>query len=189
VRQVTGKPIKFIGMGEKIDALEAFHPERMASRILGMGDVVSLVEEATRKIDHDKAARIAGKIKKGKGFDLDDLREQLMQVDRMGGLGGLLDKLPGGLQMPAAAGQVDPRQTARMVAIINSMTPAERRSPDIIRGSRKRRIASGSGTEVQDVNRLLKQFTQMQKMMKQMKKGGLAKMARSMGGRFPGLPM
>ncbi|MGW8228004.1 MAG: signal recognition particle protein [Gammaproteobacteria bacterium] len=186
IRQITGKPIKFLGVGEKSSALEPFHPDRVASRILGMGDVVSLVEEAQRTIDHDKAHKLATKIKKGKGFDLEDFREQFQQLKKMGGLTSLLDKLPGMPNLPKGAmNQVDDRQMARMEAIINSMTPKERRFPDIIKGSRKRRIAAGSGTQVQDVNRLLKQFTQMQKMMKKMGKGGMGKMLRNMKGQLP----
>ncbi len=186
IRQITGKPIKFMGVGEKTTALEPFHPDRVASRILGMGDVVSLVEEAQRSIDHDKAQKLASKIKKGKGFDLEDFREQFQQLKKMGGLTSLIDKLPGMPNLPQGAmNQVDDRQLARMEAIINSMTPKERRSPDLIKGSRKRRIAAGSGTQVQDVNRLLKQFTQMQKMMKKMGKGGMGKMLRNMKGQLP----
>ncbi len=186
IRQITGKPIKFMGVGEKSTALEPFHPDRVASRILGMGDVVSLVEEAHRTIDHDKAQKLATKIKKGKGFDLEDFREQFQQLKKMGGLTSLLDKLPGMPNLPQGAmNQVDDRQITRMEAIINSMTPKERRFPDIIKGSRKRRIAAGSGTQVQDVNRLLKQFTQMQKMMKKMGKGGMGKMLRNMKGQLP----
>ena len=186
IRQITGKPIKFMGVGEKSSALEPFHPDRVASRILGMGDVVSLVEEAERTIDHDNAQKLATKIKKGKGFDLEDFREQFQQLKNMGGLTSLLDKLPGMPNLPQAAmNQVDDRHIARMEAIINSMTPKERRFPDIIKGSRKRRIAAGSGTQVQDVNRLLKQFTQMQKMMKKMGKGGMGKMLRNMKGQLP----
>ena len=189
VRFITGKPIKFLGVGEKSDALEPFHPERIASRILGMGDVVSLVEEVQQKIDVGKAEKLAKKFKKGKGFDLEDFREQFQQLKNMGGMGALLDKLPGMGGLPQnAMNQVDERRMARMEAIINSMTPRERRSPDIINGSRKRRIATGSGTQVQDVNRLLKQFTQMQKMMKKMRKGGMQKMLRQFkGGLPPGL--
>jgi signal recognition particle subunit SRP54 len=186
IRQITGKPIKFMGVGEKSSALEPFHPDRVASRILGMGDVVSLVEEAQRTIDHDKAHKLATKIKKGKGFDLEDFREQFQQLKKMGGMTSLLDKLPGMPNLPKGAmNQVDDRQIARMEAIINSMTPKERRFPDIIKGSRKRRIATGSGTQVQDVNRLLKQFIQMQKMMKKMGKGGMGKMLRNMKGQLP----
>jgi len=190
VREVTGKPIKFLGVGEATDALEPFHPDRLASRILGMGDVLSLVEEAQRSADRDKAEKIAQKFRKGKDFDLDDFRDQLQQMEKMGGVASLLDKLPGVGQMPAnAKDQVNDKQMKRLVAIINSMTPAERRAPDIIRGSRKRRIAAGSGTEVQEVNRLLKQFDQMQRVMKQLRKGGgLQRMMQSMKGRFPGMP-
>ena len=190
VREVTGKPIKFLGMGEATDALEPFHPDRMAARILGMGDVLSLVEEAHRSADRDKAEKIAQKFRKGKDFDLEDFRDQLQQMEKMGGVASLLDKLPGVSQMPAnAKDQVNDKQMKRLVAIINSMTPAERRAPDVIRGSRKRRIAAGSGTEVQEVNRLLKQFDQMQRVMKQMRKGGgLQRMMQSMKGRFPGMP-
>ncbi len=186
VRQVTGAPIKFLGTGEKTDALEPFHPDRIASRILGMGDVLSLVEEVTRKVDTAEAEALARKLKKGKGFDLEDFRAQLRQMQNMGGLAALLDKLPGaGALPPGAAARVDDGQLRRLEAIINSMTPQERRRPDIIKGSRKRRIAAGSGTQVQDVNRLLKQFAQMQKMMKKMGKGGMKNMLRGLGGRLP----
>ncbi len=190
VRQVTGKPIKFLGTGEALDALEPFHPDRVASRILGMGDVLSLVEEVQRNVDRGEAEKIAKKISKGKGFDLTDLRGQLLQMEQMGGMASLVEKLPGmaGLS-DAARSRIDDTQTRRMVAIIDSMTTHERRFPAVIRGSRKRRIAQGSGTEVQDVNRLLKQFTQMQKVMKRMRKGGnLARMLRAGQGRMPGLP-
>ena len=184
VRQVTGKPIKFLGAGEKTDALEAFHPDRLASRILGMGDVVSLVEEVQEKIDRDQADKLARKLAKGKGFSLEDLRDQIRQMQQMGGLAGLMDKLPG---MPGAA--VDPRvgeqQLKRQVAVIDSMTPRERRQPKIIDGSRKRRIAAGAGVQVQDVNRLLKQHGQMQKMMKKFSRGGMARMMKMMKGRMP----
>ncbi len=186
VRHITGKPIKFLGVGEKLEALEPFHPERLASRILGMGDVLSLVEEVQHKVDQDKAQKLARKLKKGKGFDLSDLREQFVQMQSMGGMASLLDKLPGGAALPAAAkAQLDERQTTRMIAIINSMTPQERRYPAVINGSRKRRIAAGSGVQVQDVNRLLKQHLQMSKMMKRMSKGKMAKMMRGMGGQLP----
>lgn len=187
VRHITGKPIKFLGMGEKTEALEAFHPDRLASRILGMGDIVSLVEEAQAKVDVVKAEKLAKKIKKGKTFDLDDLRDQLMQMKNMGGIGSLMDKLPGAGQLPAAVkNQVDDKQFDRMVAIINSMTPQERRFPDIIKGSRKRRIAMGSGTQIQEVNRLLKQHLQMRKAMKKFGKGGnMKKMMRGMQGQMP----
>ncbi|MBR9813903.1 signal recognition particle protein [bacterium] len=186
VRQITGKPIKFLGVGEKLDALEPFHPDRVASRILGMGDVLSLVEELEQKVDRSKAEKLAKKLKKGKGFDLADFREQMQQMQNMGGVGALLDKLPGaGKLPPGAAAQVDDKQVARTVAIINSMTPQERAFPALIKASRKRRIAAGSGTQVQDVNRLLKQFTQTQKMMKKFAGGGMAKMMRGMQGRMP----
>ncbi len=190
IRKVTGKPIKFMGVGEATDALEPFYPDRVASRILGMGDVLSLVEEVTRKVDQDKAQKLAKKISKGKGFDLDDFRDQLLQMEKMGGIAGVMDKLPGAHALPKGAmAQVSDTQTARIVAIVNSMTPHERRFPAVIRGSRKRRIAQGSGTQVQDVNRLLKQFSQMQKMMKKMGKG--KNMARMLGGmkrNMPGMP-
>lgn len=186
VRAITGKPIKFMGVGEKMDALEAFHPDRIASRILGMGDVVSLVEEVQDKIDVEKAEKLANKFKKGKGFDLEDFRDQFVQVKKMGGMAGLLDKMPGMGGMPQQAmNQVDDKQITRLEAIINSMTPKERRKPDVINGSRKRRIAAGSGTQIQDINRLLKQFKQMQKMMKKMKKGGMAKMMKQLKGGMP----
>jgi len=187
VRQVTGQPIKFMGMGEKTDALEPFHPDRVASRILGMGDVLSLVDEVQRKTDAEKAEKLGRKLKKGKGFSLADFRDQLKQMQDMGGVGALLDKLPGGAKLPpGAAGQFDDKSIRRQVAIINSMTREERRKPAVINGSRKRRIARGSGVEVQDVNRLLKQFTQAQKMMRKMgKKGGMQKMMRGMKGKMP----
>ncbi|KXO13553.1 Signal recognition particle, subunit Ffh SRP54 [Moritella sp. JT01] len=187
IRHITGKPIKFIGMGEKVDALEPFHPERIASRILGMGDVLSLIEEVERKVDKDKAAKLAKKVQKGQGFDLEDFRDQLVQMKSMGGMMGMMDKLPGMSQVPdAVKDQMDDKLTNRMEAIINSMTPAERKRPEIIKGSRKRRIATGSGTQIQDVNKLLKQFTQMQKMMKKMSgKGGMKKMMGKMKGMMP----
>lgn len=187
VRQITGKPVKFMGVGEKTTALEAFYPDRVASRILGKGDVLSLVEEAESKIDRGKAEKMAQKLRKGKGFDLEDFRDQLQQMQNMGGVSAMLDKLPGMAKIPdAVKNQVSDKDFRRQEAIINSMTPKERHFPDIIKGSRKRRIASGSGTQVQDVNRLLKQFTQMQKMMKKMsKKGGLAGMMRGMKGGMP----
>ncbi len=189
VRHVTGKPIKFLGVGEKIDALEPFHPERLASRILGMGDVLSLVEEAQRSVDQKQAQKLANKLVKGKAFDLEDFREQMLQMEKMGGLANVMDKLPGmGAAPDAGQLQTAEKQTRRLVAIINSMTPEERRLPDVIRGSRKRRIAAGSGTQVQDVNRLLKQFMQIQQMMKRMGKGGMAKMLQDMKGRMPGRP-
>jgi signal recognition particle subunit SRP54 len=188
IRAITGKPIKFIGVGEKTAALEPFYPDRIASRILGMGDVLSLVEEAEQKVDREAAAKLAKKISKGKGFDMNDFRDQLDQMLNMGGLAGLVDKLPGAAQLPKN-GMPDDRQVHRMKAIINSMTHGERAYPSIIKGSRRRRIAAGSGTQVQDVNRLLKQHLQMQKMMKKMSKGGMAKMLRGMKGKGPaGLP-
>ncbi len=184
VRHVTGKPIKFLGSGEKLDALEAFHPDRMASRILGMGDVLGLIEEVEQKVDRDKAQKLAKKMRKGKGFDLEDFADQLRQMRGMGGIKSMIDKLPGVGQIPdQVKNQVNDREFVRMEAIINSMTPHERRMPAVIKGSRKRRIATGSGTQIQDVNRLLKQFTQMQKMMKRMqKKGGLGRMMQGLGG-------
>ncbi|TRW50050.1 signal recognition particle protein [Aliidiomarina halalkaliphila] len=186
IRHITGKPIKFLGVGEKNDALEPFHPDRIASRILGMGDVLSLIEEVEAKVDRDKAEKVAKKVMKSGKFSLEDFRDQLQQMRSMGGMMGLMDKLPGMGQMAGKLqGQMDDKTTVRMEAIINSMTPKEREYPDIIKGSRKRRIASGSGVQVQDVNKLLKQFTQMQKMMKKMKGGGLAKMMRQMGGKMP----
>ena len=191
VREVTGKPIRFIGVGEKVDALEAFHPERMASRILGMGDVLTLVEEIEQKVSKDKAEKLATKIKKGKGFDLSDLKDQLEQMMNMGGLGSLLEKLPlpGNVNPAALQDPAHELQMRRQVAIINSMTPGERRFPKTINGSRKKRIAAGAGLQIQDVNRLLKQHLQMEKMMKKMSRGGMKKMMRSMGpgGMPPGL--
>lgn len=189
IRQVTGRPVKFLGVGEKSDALEAFYPERVAARILGMGDILGLVEEVTLSADKDKAQEMSRKLAKGKGFDLVDFREQLQQMEKMGGMASLMEKLPGVSEVSEAAkAQLSNQQTTRLVAIINSMTPQERHTPDIIRGSRKRRIAAGSGTAVQEVNRLLKQFDQMQKMMKRMGKGGLQRMLRDVKGRLPGLP-
>ena len=187
IRHITGKPIKFIGMGEKTDALEPFHPDRIASRILGMGDVLSLIEQLEQKVDKEQAAKVAAKVMKGQGFSLEDFRDQLVQMRNMGGMMSMLDKLPGMKNLPAGAmDQVGDKQFKKLEAIINSMTPKERQFPDLIKGSRKKRIAGGSGTQVQDVNQLLKQFTQMQKMMKQMSgKGGLMKMMRAMGGKMP----
>ncbi|WP_448216787.1 signal recognition particle protein [Endozoicomonas sp. 2B-B] len=184
VRHITGKPIKFMGVGEKTDALDPFHPDRIASRILGMGDVLSLIEEAEQKLDKKKADKLASKLKKGKGFDLEDFRDQLQQMKKMGGLAGVMDKLPGMPGMPAnMPGQMDNRIFVQMEAIINSMTPAERANPDIMNGSRKKRIASGSGTQIQDINRLIKQHKQMSKMMKKVtKKGGISKLMRGLGG-------
>ncbi len=191
VRAITGKPIKFLGMGEKADALDPFHPDRIASRILGMGDVLSLIEQAEQTIDKEKAEKLTKKLKKGKGFDLEDFRDQLQQMNKMGGMGGLLEKMPnmGGMnlsQMGGAQGAAE-KQFKQMESIINSMTPAERRDPEIISGSRRRRIAMGSGTQVQDVGRLIKQHKQMQKMMKKFTtKGGMSKMMRGLGGMMPG---
>ena len=190
IRHITGKPIKFLGTGEKLDALQAFHPDRMASRILGMGDVLSLIEEAERKIDRDKAQGFADKFSKGKRFDLEDFGEQIRQMRNMGGVSSLLDKLPGAGQLPQQAkSRINDAEFVKLEAIINSMTAQERRFPALVKGSRKRRIAAGSGTRIQDVNRLLKQFTQMQKMMKRMrKKGGLGRMMQGLSGNaLPGL--
>ena len=189
VRAITGKPIKFMGSGEKTDALEAFHADRIASRILGMGDVLTLIEEAERKVDKTKAQRFARKMQQGQKFDLEDFRDQLQQMANMGGLSSMLDKLPGMGQLPASAqAQLDDGQFKRMAVIIDSMTVRERRFPDLLNGSRKQRIASGSGTQLADINRLLKQHKQMQKMMKKVgKKGGMQKMMRGMQGmKFPG---
>ncbi len=191
VRQITGKPIKFIGVGEKIDGLEPFYPDRLASRILGMGDVLSLIEDVEKKVDRAKAEKLAGKIKKGERFDLQDFKEQLEQMRNMGGLTNLLDKMPGmGGMAKSAASAVGDKNFVMMEAIINSMTPKERRDPDMLNGSRKRRITVGSGTTLQDLNRLIKQHKQMQKVMKKMKGGGLANMMRGMGGKMPpgGMP-
>jgi signal recognition particle subunit SRP54 len=188
VRHVTGKPIKFAGVGEKLSGIEPFHPERMAARILGMGDILSLVEEAHAKIDLDEARRVAEKVKKGKGFDLEDFKQQIAQMKKMGGMASLIDKLPAQL-----AGQIDParlqddKQMRRIEGIINAMTPAERAHPALLKASRKRRIAAGAGVPVQAVNQLLNQFEQMQKMMKMMKGGNLQRMMRGMKGMLPGM--
>ncbi|MCX7118075.1 MAG: signal recognition particle protein [Legionellales bacterium] len=184
VKSITGQPIKFMGHGEKVDALEVFHPERVASRILGMGDLLTLIEEVERKADKVSSEKLAKKLKKGKGFDLDDFKQQLLQMNSMGGISGMMSKLPGMNQIPKqAVGQINDKALAQTIAIINSMTMKERRIPKIILGSRKKRIACGSGTQIQDVNRLLKQFTQMQKMMKKFTKpGGMKQMMRGMGG-------
>ena len=179
VRAITGKPIKFIGVGERTDGLEPFHPDRMASRILGMGDVLSLIEEAQRKVDKQKAERLARKVAGGRRFDLEDFRDQLQQMARMGGVSGMLDKLPGANQMPRAS--INDADFRRMEAVINSMTPRERRFPDTIDGSRKRRISAGSGTRIQDVNRLLKQHKQMQRLMRKVgRRGSVDKMMRTL---------
>jgi len=184
VRHVTGKPLKFVGVSEKLDGLEPFHPERMAQRVLGMGDIVSLVEQAQKNIDVAEAQKLAAKMKSGDKFDLNDFRDQLSQVKKMGDMGSLLEKLPA--QFAQAAGQLQggqaEKQLRRTEGILNSMTPLERAKPDLLKASRKRRIAAGAGVPVQEVNRMLNQFEQMQGMMKQMKKGGMAKMMRAMGG-------
>jgi len=188
VRQVTGQPIKFVGVSEKVDGLEPFHPERMASRVLGMGDVLSLIEQAQKNVDMDEAKKLADKMKSGKNFDLNDFQAQMQQMSNMGGMGALMDKLPA--NMAQMAGKVDPaagdKAVRRIVGIINAMTPLERTKPELIKASRKRRIAMGSGVQVQEVNRLLNQFEETQKMMKMFAKGGMAKMMRMMQGRFPG---
>ena len=190
VREVTGNPIRFIGVGEKTDALEAFHPDRMASRILGMGDVLTLVEELEQKVSKDKTEKLAKKLKKGRGFDLSDLRDQLEQMMNMGGIASMLEKLPlpGNVNPAALQDEANENKIRRQIAIINSMTPGERRFPKIINGSRKKRIAAGAGQQIQDVNRLLKQHLQMEKMMKKMSRGGMKKLMRGMppGGMPPG---
>jgi len=189
VRHVTGKPLKFAGVGEKLTGLEEFHPERMASRILGMGDVLGLIEEAQRGVDQEKAQEFAQKLKAGKGFDLNDFKEQIGQMRKMGGMAGLLDKLPAQFAQAAqqAGSQVEDKAVRRLEGIINSMTPLERVKPELIKASRKRRIATGAGVQVQEVNRLLNQFEQTQKMMKQFSRGGLQKMMRGMKGMLPGM--
>jgi len=187
VRHVTGKPIKFVGVSEKMDGLEAFHPERMASRILGMGDILSLVEEARAKVDEKEAQKLADKVRKGKDFDLEDFKAQLQQMKKMGGIASLADKLPAQLtQMASASPELQEKALRRTEGIINAMTPAERRKPELLKASRKRRIAAGAGVQVQEVNRLLTQFEQMQKMMKMMRGGNLAKMMKGMRGMIPG---
>ncbi|MBL8505814.1 MAG: signal recognition particle protein [Methylobacillus glycogenes] len=190
VRHVTGKPIKFIGVSEKVDGIELFHPERMASRVLGMGDVLSLIEQAQKNVDLDEAKKLADKVKSGKGFDLDDFKAQMLQMRKMGGMGALMDKMPA--QIAGMAGQVNSEQgdkaLRRIEGIINSMTPLERRKPELIKATRKRRIAAGAGVQVQEVNRLLNQFEEVQKMMKMFSKGGMGKIMRAMQGRFPGMP-
>jgi signal recognition particle subunit SRP54 len=187
IRQITGKPIKFLGVGEKTAALEPFHPDRMASRILGMGDVMSLVEEMHHKVDHQKAEQLVKKMVRGQGFDLLDFREQLQQMTKLGSVSSLLDKMPGMGQVPEhIKNQMNDKEVSKLIAIINSMTPQERAFPALIKASRKNRIARGSGTQVQDINRMLKQFTQMQKMMKKMKGGKLSRMMQGMKGKFPG---
>jgi len=190
VRHVTGKPLKFAGVGEKLTGIEEFHPERMASRILGMGDILGLVEEAQRGVDQDKAQEFVKKMKSGKGFDLNDFKAQITQMRSMGGLSSMLDKLPAQFAQAAqqAGGAVEDKSIRRIEGIINSMTPTERAKPEILKATRKRRIAAGAGVQVPEVNRLLKQFEQMQTMMKQFSKGGMAKMMRGMKGLMPGMP-
>jgi len=189
VREVTGKPIKFAGVGEKLAGLEPFYPDRMASRILGMGDVLSLIEDVQKSVDREEAEKLAKKVKSGKDFDLEDFKAQIAQMKKMGGLAALADKLPGNLAQLAQQGSpgMDDRAIRRIEGIINAMTPQERARPEILKASRKRRIAAGAGVPVQEVNRLLGQFEQTQKMMKMMAKGGLAKMMRNMKGMFPGM--
>ena len=189
VRQVTGKPIKYIGTSEKINGLEPFHPERMASRILGMGDIVSLVEDAQKTLDVKEAEKLAEKVKSGKNFDLEDFKNQIGQMKKMGGVSAMMDKMPA--QFTSAASKVNPedgdKSLRQIEAIISSMTPLERRKPELIKATRKKRIALGSGVQVQDVNRVLNQFEEMQKMMKMFSKGGLGKLMRGMAGKIPGL--
>jgi len=189
VRYVTGQPIKYIGVSEKTNGLELFHPERMASRILGMGDIVSLVEDAQKNVDIKEAEKLADKVKSGKNFDLDDFKSQIMQMKKMGGVGAMMDKMPA--QIAGAASKINPedgdKSLVQIEAIINSMTPLERAKPDLLKARRKIRIAQGSGTQVQDINRLLKQFEEMQKMMKMFSKGGMGKLMRGLSGRFPGM--
>ena len=188
VRHVTGAPIKFAGVSEKMDGLEPFHPERMASRILGMGDIVSLVEEARKSVDEGEAKKLADKFKKGKDFDLDDFRAQIQQMKKMGGVSAMMDKLPAQLTQAATSSpDLQEKSIRRTEGIIDAMTPLERRKPELIKASRKRRIAAGAGVQVQEVNRLLNQFEQMQKMMKMMRSGGLGKMMRNMKGMLPGM--
>lgn len=185
IRQITGKPIKFLGVGEKIDALEPFHPDRVASRLLGMGDALSLVEEIERKVDKNKAEKLAKKIQKGKGFDLDDYKDQLSQMMEMGGMSAMMDKIPGMSNVPQnVKSQVNDKEFTRQIALINSMTKKEKIFPTLINGSRRKRIAAGAGLQVQDVNKLMKQYKQAQKMMKKMSKGGMAKMMRGLKGQM-----
>ena len=190
IRHITGKPIKFIGMGEKTDALEPFYPERIASRILGMGDMLSLIDDIERKVDKEKAERLAKKVQKGKSFDLEDLREQLLQMQSMGGVGAMLDKLPGMDDVPNnMKDKINDKELARQIGVINSMTIKERKFPDLIKGNRKKRIAVGCGQELQDVNRVLKQHKMMAKMMKKFKRGNMANMLRGMKSNMRGMPM
>ena len=188
IRHITGKPIKFIGVGEKSDALEPFYPDRVASRILGMGDVLSLIEDIETKVDKQKAEKLAKKIQKGKSFDFNDLKEQLEQMQNMGGLTAMMDKMPGMGNMPKDLKEkVNDKDLARQIAVINSMTPQERRFPDLIKGTRKQRIADGSGQDLQAVNRILKQHQMMEKMMKKFSKGNLVNMMRGMQGNMKGM--
>jgi signal recognition particle subunit SRP54 len=187
VRQVTGKPVKLVGVGEKLGALEPFYPERMASRILGMGDVLSLVDEARRTVDLEQAEKLAKKVKSGKGFDLEDFRQQMLQMRKMGGLSALMDKLPAQLTQLAQGANMDEKVVSRTIGIIDSMTPAERARPELLKASRKRRVAAGAGVPVQEVNRLLAQYEQMQKMLKMMSRGGMHKMMRNFRGMLPGM--
>ncbi|GFO71524.1 signal recognition particle subunit SRP54 [Bathymodiolus japonicus methanotrophic gill symbiont] len=190
IRHITGKPIKFVGVGEATDALEPFHPDRMASRILGMGDMLSLIEDIEQKVDKKKADKLARKLHKGKGFDLADFVEQLEQMQNMGGMGAMMDKFPGMNEVPQdMKDQVNDQQLARQIAVIRSMTKQEKRYPDLIKGNRKKRIAKGCGQELQDVNRVLKQFKMMQKMMKRFKKGNMANMVRGIKGNMRGMRM
>ncbi len=190
IRHITGKPIKFIGTGEKTDALEPFYPDRIASRILGMGDMLTLIEEIEQKSDKKKAEKLARKISKGKSFNLDDFKDQLLQMQNMGGIGAMMDKLPGMGGVPQGVkDKVDDKMLARQIAVINSMTLKERRYPDLIKGNRKKRIAAGSGQEIQDVNRILKQHKMMQKMMKKFSKGNMTNMMRGIKGNMKGMRM
>jgi len=190
IRHITGKPIKFIGMGEKTDALEPFYPDRIASRILGMGDVLGLIEEIEQKVDKEKAEKLVKKLQKGKAFDLEDFREQLQQMQNMGGVGSMLDKLPGMSSIPQEMkDKVNDKELSRQIAVINSMTMKERRYPDLIKGNRKKRIADGCGQQLSDVNRILKQFMMMQKMMKRFKAGNMANMMRGIKNNVRGMGM
>jgi signal recognition particle subunit SRP54 len=186
VRHVTGKPIKFIGVGEKLDKLEVFHPDRIAARILGQGDVLSLIEETVHKVDHDKAAELAQKVRKGRGFDFNDFRDQMLQMQKMGSIESIIEKLPGAAKLQAQMKNVNAeREVGRAIAIINSMTQQERRFPDLLKASRKRRIAAGAGVQVQAVNQLLRQFEQGRDMMKKLAGGGMSKLMRGLAGRMP----
>ena len=188
IRHITGKPIKFMGVGEKTNALEPFYPDRVASRILGMGDMLGLIEEIEQKVDKEKAEKLARKIQKGKGFDLEDFREQLQQMQSMGGVSSLLDKLPGMNSVPQEMkDKVNDKELGRQIAVINSMTFQERRYPDLIKGNRKKRIAAGCGQQLQDVNRILKQFLMMQKMMKKFKSGNMTNMIRGIKNNVRGM--